>query len=304
MLAGGDGVRLRSLTRRLHGDDRPKQYAVLFGSRSLLHQTLDRVALAVPGERTVVVTVRNHARYIAAELAGLPVPRARTLVQPVNRGTAAGVLFPAYWISWRDPEAVVAVFPSDHFIDEEAVFMEHVVEVASVVNHHGDRIVLLGARPTEPETDYGWIAQAEEPLEWTSNGPLRRVRRFWKKPSIETARECLLSGCLWNTLVVVAKASALVETSRRLLPDLHDRLSRIAPFADTEDEPWAVHQAYQFAPRLSFSRSILEACPPGLTVSTLPTCTWSDLGTPARVVKSLKQARVLPGWLTELDLLA
>lgn len=118
--AGGEGVRLRGLTRRLYGEDRPKQYATLFGSRSLLRQTLDRVALAIPLERTVVVTLRSHAQYIAPELAGSPNPR--VLVQPENRGTAAGVLFPAHWIQWRDLEATVAVFPSDHFIVKETVF--------------------------------------------------------------------------------------------------------------------------------------------------------------------------------------
>src|SRR5438105_12979782 len=75
VLAGGGGMRLRALTRRLYGDDRPKQYAALVGARSLLRQTLDRVGLLIPPERTVVVTLASHARYVEAELPRAPRPR-------------------------------------------------------------------------------------------------------------------------------------------------------------------------------------------------------------------------------------
>lgn len=300
VLAGGEGVRLRALTRRLYGEDRPKQYAALFGSRSLLRQTLDRVALAIPPERTVVATLRSHARYITAEFAGSLSPR--VLVQPEDRGTAAGVLFPAHWIQWRDPEATVAVFPSDHFILEEPVFMDHVAEVVAWLRHP-EWIVLLGAQPTEPDTEYGWIEPGEA-LDWTAAGPICRVQRFWEKPSAETARGCLASGWLWNTLVFVAKVSTLIEAGRQFLPQLHDRLARIAPFADTEDEAWAILQAYHLAPKANFSRSILQRCPPGLVVSRLPALTWCDWGTPERVFKSLTKARILPASFIGLDLSA
>ncbi|MDP3890192.1 sugar phosphate nucleotidyltransferase [Nocardioides sp.] len=124
VLAGGEGLRLRPLTRRICGDERPKQYVTLAGHESLLEQTLDRVALAIPPERTVVVTHQRHAGYVTSALAGRAAPW--ILAQPESRGTAAGVLLPAHWISWRDPEATVAVFPSDHFIPEGRAFMRHV----------------------------------------------------------------------------------------------------------------------------------------------------------------------------------
>ncbi|HLB54697.1 MAG TPA: sugar phosphate nucleotidyltransferase, partial [Gemmatimonadales bacterium] len=151
VLAGGEGARLRPLTRRVCGDDRPKQYAALVGSRSLLRQTLDRVALRIAVERTVVVTLRAHARYIAAELAGAR--GLHVLVQPEDRGTAAGVLLPAHWIQRHDPGATIAVFPSDHFIREELAFMDHVAQVAGAVRRGGEGIVLLGATPTAAETE-------------------------------------------------------------------------------------------------------------------------------------------------------
>ena len=98
VLAGGEGMRLRPLVRQVLGDDRPKQYARLLGARSLLGQTLDRIGLAIPETRTLVVTVRQHAGYVAEEFDAAPHPT--ILAQPFDRGTAAGVLYPAHWIAW------------------------------------------------------------------------------------------------------------------------------------------------------------------------------------------------------------
>lgn len=299
VLAGGEGVRLRPLVRHVCGDERPKQYAPLADSRSLLRQTLDRVMLRIAPERTVVVTHRRHARYMAAEVAGFPSLRA--LVQPEDRGTGAGILFPAHWIRWRDPEAAVAVFPSDHFILEEMAFMDHVVNVAGFVERQPGWLVLLGARPTSPEVEYGWIEPGAA-LGGPAGGGIFRVRRFWEKPSEDDAWACFASGCLWNTFVFIAKVATLLEAGRQFLPDLSERLDRLAPFQGTEDEPWAVQQAYALAPKANFSRAVLAAVPRFLAVSALPALTWSDWGTPGRVLQSLRTAGISPPWLRHVGL--
>jgi len=298
VLAGGEGVRLRPLARRVCGDDRPKQYVPLLGARSLLEQTLDRVALAIPEERTVVVTVRSHAPYVVP--ARSRCPAAPVLVQPDDRGTATGILFPVHWVSWSDPEATVAVFPSDHFVLEEAAFMAHVAAVASWVDAHPERIVLLGAHPSGPEVEYGWIERGER-LGETERGAIFAIQRFWEKPSPEAASAYLAAGCLWNTLVIVAKAQALLRAGREQLPEMSGRLERIAPFGRTEDEAWAVQQAYALMPRANFSHAILEPCPAALAVSELPPGTWSDLGTPRRVFELLTRVPIRPPWLLASD---
>jgi hypothetical protein len=199
--------------------------------------------------------MRDHARYLPDPFHNRRGPQ--VLAQPENRGTAAGVLLPAHWISWRDPEATVAVFPSDHFVLEEATFMEHVAGVAEWIDRHPHRLCLLGIQPSGPETEYGWIERGE-PLDEARTGSISHVRRFWEKPSEVTAQACLTRRALWNTLVMVAKVATLVDagyqhvqagkeeplmTRRRILAGL--LLTLAAPLA-------AEAQPATKAPRIGF----------------------------------------------------
>lgn len=283
VLAGGEGLRLRALTREMYGVARPKQFATFTGSKSLLRQTLERVSLLVPPERIVVVTQASHARFLGAELAGLPA--VHVLSQPSDRGTAAGVLLPAHWIRARDPHAIIAVFPADHFIRDESGFMSHVAEVVDYVREHPDWLVLLGAPPTDPDPDYGWIEPGAR-LGWAGCRAVHQVRAFREKPSQESACRLFTLGCLWNTLIFISGVAALIEAGRACVPLLHDRLVRLAVFAGTQFEAWAVRQAYLFAPAADFSRSVLASTLPRLAVACLPTCSWCDMGTPERVART------------------
>ncbi len=294
VLAGGEVVRLRSVTRRLYGDDRPKQYAALIGARSLLRQTLDRIGALIPPERTVVVTLASHAPYVETELRGADRPH--VLAQSCDRGTAAGVLLPAHWIRRRDADVTVVVFPSDHFVLEESAFMCHVADIARAARHRPDEMILLRARPTEPEAEYGWIEPGET-VGRTARDPLSRIRRFREKPSAAETALLIQGGCLWNMFVFVAHVSALVEAGRACVPLLHDRLVRLGIFLGTRHEPWALRQAYTLAPVANFSRSTLEARPVPLTVLKVSALTWCDLGTPMRVARTLRWLGIPTAWL-------
>ena len=288
VLAGGEGVRLRPLVRRVFGDERPKQFCPLLGPRTLLRQTLDRVGRLIPPGRTVVVGLESHERYLAREFGKPGGPH--VLKQPESRGTAAAVLFAAQWIAARDSRATVVFFPSDHFIQEEGVFMEQVSDAARFVTRQPKWIVLLGVPPGEPETEYGWI----EPGEWvagTGPRPLYRVRQFLEKPSREVAQTLFVQGGLWNTLVFAAEVGALLATGRECAPSLSERIARLSAFWGSEHERWAVRQAYALAPTVNFSQAILEACTQPLAVLKVPSLTWCDLGSPDRVLKALAGCR-------------
>src|SRR6267142_3147511 len=124
ILAGGDGTRLRSLTRTISGDDRPKQFCPIIGGRTLLDQTSRRVALSVASERTLTVLTRTHERFYTPLLKNAP--KARLVVQPDNKGTAPAILFSLLRIAQLSPTATVAFFPSDHYFADDEEFMSHI----------------------------------------------------------------------------------------------------------------------------------------------------------------------------------
>ena len=297
VLAGGDGVRLRPLVRQIVGANRPKQYVPLFDQRSLLRQTLDRVSLAMSRERTVVITAHSHAGYVSEEFASIARPT--ILAQPFDRGTAAGVLYPTHWIAGHDPEAIVALFPSDHLVLDEPTFMAHVLEVIAWIEHHPEHMVLLGAQPTYPEVDYGWIEPGRA-LGHLSTGPVRAVTQFKEKPPLPQAKTYLEAGHLWNTSIMIARAATLIQAGWRTVPVLSERLSRIERYLGTPDEAAAVRQAYELMANENFSRSVLEGCSDLLAVSCLPRVVWSDLGSPDRVVEALAYMRIRPEWAARL----
>ena len=167
VLAGGEGVRLRSLVRSALGDERPKQYVPIFGGRTLLGQTLDRVGIGFAVDRTIVVTMEQHAGYTAQEFIRAPHPH--IFAQPADRGTAAAILAPTSEIARRDPDATVAVFPSDHYIPSDDAFMAHVAEVGTWIDAHPARIVLLGAQPTEAEVEYCLLYTSPSPRDLSTS---------------------------------------------------------------------------------------------------------------------------------------
>ena len=300
VLAGGKGTRLHGLTRHVYGRERPKQYAALTGGKSLLRQTLDRIRPRIPPERTVVVTMAGQGAYVTAELRNVS-PFPHVLEQPMDRGTAAAILLAAHWIRAQDPDAVIIVMPSDHFVADDGLFMDRVCEVVATVERQPERIVLLGAEPSEPEIDYGWI-ELGEPLTPAGSTELTEVVGFVEKPDQDIANRLWERGtALWNTFVFGASASTLVDAGREYLPSLHERLLRLDGFLGTEHERWALAQAYEFAPRASFSRELLARCPAKLAVIRLSGVAWRDLGTSRRVIRTLDELGIRPDWLATLQ---
>jgi len=238
--------------------------------------------------------------YMTAELRH-ETPAPHVLEQPKDRGTAAAVLLAAHRILAQDPRAVLVVMPSDHFVADDEVFMGHVAEIVEFLERHPERIVLLGAEPNEPETDYGWI-ELGEPLPRLGRNPMHGVLSFREKPAQSTADELFRCGALWNTFVFAGRAAALVDAGRACLPALHERLARLDDFVGTEHERWATAQAYELAERASFSRAVLERCPERLAVMRLSAVSWRDLGTPERVARALDELGIEPEWLAALPL--
>lgn len=299
ILAGGDGTRLRSLTRRIAGDLRPKQFCPIVGGETLLDRTRRRVDLLVRFDHQVVVVSRPHEPYYAY----LPKELApgRLVVQPANRSTGPGILYPLLRILDLAGDVPLAIFPSDHFVSDDLAFMGYAARAFEVVRARGDLVVLLGIEAVSPETEYGWIEPQGSPLALDGE-PLFPVRRFWEKPSAFLARRLLAHGCLWNSFVMVGHVRAFLELLWRSAPELIVAFDPVRRALGTPGEDAAVEQVYANLPSTSFSDRVLAQVPERLVTMRVKGLEWSDWGNPERVLASVRHAGLRPPWLSGIEL--
>src|SRR5262245_39226284 len=162
ILAGGEGKRLQSFIKTRFGEERPKQFCTFVGTRSMLRHTVDRAKMLMPEDRLLTVVNHSHLKYVEEQLYDQPMEN--IIVQPLSRETGPGILLPLLHIAHRDPEAVVAVFPSDHFILDEQRFAELVRLAYGFALSRPHLPVVLGIDPKYPEPGYGWIEKGYEIL--------------------------------------------------------------------------------------------------------------------------------------------
>jgi mannose-1-phosphate guanylyltransferase len=300
ILAGGDGTRLKCLTRKIAGDERPKQFCSVLGNQTLLEETQQRAALALSRERTLYVVNRAHEQFYASILAREPAQN--ILVQPSNRGTAPAILYSLLRIAAVDPKALVAFFPSDHYISDNDRFMAHIRTALDTARTRLDLVILLGLDPESPEVEYGWI----EPTAPIAGHPrLFGVRRFWEKPNPLLAQVLQLQGCLWNSFVMVGAVQKLIDIIESAVPELYRSFACLSPLFGSRGETRAVSKLYERIEEINFSHQVLALRPERFAVVKVTGVRWNDLGEPKRVMASLNIAGVRPRWLeTELPQLA
>ena len=294
ILAGGEGARLKSLTRFVSGEDTPKQFCRLLGGQSLLTQTTQRISRTISSERTVYVLLNSHERFYSKELRN--VPPAHMVVQPCNRGTLPAILSSLVHIIRQDKNAVVGFFPSDHHSTEEERFMKGVHLAFQAAESNPETVMLLAVAAKRAETEFGWI-EATPAMSSDSRDGLLKVKRFWEKPSARTAEELLDRGCVWNTFVMIGRAQAFLDLIRAGALAIYQAFEPLLEIPESWASSPGLETIYESLTTADFSKLVLSTTPDRLGVWCLGDVGWSDLGDPRRVMTVLDETGIANEWM-------
>ncbi len=247
ILAGGRGTRFWPLSRKRGA----KQLLALDGKQTMIQQTVARLLPLAPATRIWVITNEDSQREIARQLPRLS--KRQIIAEPVGRNTAPAIGLAAFILLRSDPEAVIGMFPSDHVIGDEKRYREVLgkgIEIAAA----GENIVVLGIRPTRPETGYGYIEAGA-----AMDSGASRVRRFTEKPYAERAARFLEAGnYFWNSGMFLWSARTLANALREHLPKTAPILEEIADAYGTRKFVSAFHRLYPKCENISVDYAVLE----------------------------------------------
>jgi mannose-1-phosphate guanylyltransferase len=283
VLAGGDGSRLKSLTRNSAGILVPKQFCSLQGGPCLLQNALQRALAVAPPRRICAVLAAQHRHWWEGLFM---LPERNLIVEPHNRGTAHGILLALVQILARDPDACVVLLPADHYLRDEDAMAGSLSRVAELAKTNDRTIYLLGVEPDQPDTELGYIVPSSRRF---SDRP-SQVARFVEKPDLETAKALLNQGALWNAFILAGSVWALLRLFDASFSSTIVALSHRAEH-QVLFEPAAFDRWYAQLPSLDFSRDVLEGHEAYLQVLPVPRCGWTDLGTPHRIGRTLQGLR-------------
>jgi mannose-1-phosphate guanylyltransferase len=269
IMAGGGGTRLWPISRK----ERPKQLLPLIGEDTLFQGTVQRLEGIFPPERILVVTVAGQAQEMRQQAPQIPLEN--YLIEPAPRGTASVVGLAAAVLHRRDPQAVMAVLPSDHFIRNRDLFdylLRAAVDVAKT-----DYLVTLGITPTYPSTAYGYIQQGT-PVAGNFKYPTYNVIRFKEKPDDATAQQMLrFGGHSWNSGMFVWTTKRILEEFQSQMPTLSAALDKIVADLDTPQASASIESVWPDLSIETIDYGIMEKAE---RVAVLPAggLGWSDVG--------------------------
>jgi mannose-1-phosphate guanylyltransferase len=279
ILAGGSGTRFWPRSRKA----RAKQVLALDGDRTMIQQTVARLAPVADPEDVWIITNDLLDEVIAEQLP--EVSRDHILSEPMARNTAPACALAAFLLEKTEPETVIGIFPSDHVVKNGERFAD-VVRAGVAIAARGDKIVVLGVPPTRAETGYGYIEQgaAVETLKAaTGEMIVRRVKRFTEKPNLAAAKQFVASGnYAWNGGIFLWSARTLANCIREYSPAMAPLLEKVAAAYGTADFERVFAEVYPQCENISIDYAVLEprsAKDEGSEIYCLPgDFDWNDLG--------------------------
>jgi mannose-1-phosphate guanylyltransferase len=269
IMAGGKGTRFWPRSR----EKKPKHLLKILSGKTILRETVDRIKALVPDENIYVVTSRGHANEVNRLIP--EIPAAHVLAEPVGRNTAPCIGLAALHVCKRDPEGVMAVFPSDHFVGHKREFIR-IISIAAKMAERGGALITVGVTPTGPEIGYGYVEKGKI-LARLKNEDIYRAKSFREKPDLKKAKTFLRSGqFLWNSGIFVWKASTILGAIKVYLPELHEGLLEIEKALGTRRENDVLKKVYERLAPVSIDYGIMEKSSEVLLVR--GDFGWSDVG--------------------------
>jgi mannose-1-phosphate guanylyltransferase len=267
LMAGGVGSRFWPVSTT----EFPKQFHDMLGCGStLLQKTFSRLAQLIPAENILILT---NEKYNDIVLAQLPeVSQEQVLLEPAMRNTAPCILYAALKIKKQNPNAVMVVAPSDHWIEDERAFTQNLQQCFDFCAQE-NALLTLGIQPTFPNTGFGYIEFDKQ-----DSNPIKKVNQFREKPDYETAKSFLASGnFLWNGGIFIWSVASITMAFESFQPALYQLFLQGWDSYNTQAEKAFIALHYAQADNVSIDYAVMESAP---NVYVLPaTFDWNDLGT-------------------------
>lgn len=265
-MAGGGGTRFWPLSRQ----KTPKQLLNLSGKDLMVNETIDRLAMTIPGKNMFIVTNASQVESMKKATRGRVMPN-HILSEPSARNTAACIGYAAVEIIKKYGDGIMVIAPSDAYIKDWDKFTD-VLSVAINVAENENRLVTIGITPTFPATGYGYIKFIDKELSGA-----KFVEEFKEKPDLETAKKYISSGdYVWNSGMFIWKASIIMEHFKEFLPDIYIDLMIIADAMGTNEEYNIIEKIYPNIRKISIDYGIMEKSNDVLVVS--GEFGWNDVG--------------------------
>ena len=269
IMAGGQGVRLWPMSRKAF----PKQFQDVLGcGRTLLQLTYDRYSRIIPKENILISTHVDYAGLVCQQLPDVPVEQ--IVCEPAFRGTAPSLANMACHIRTLNPNANIVIAQSDQLVLDEGRFSDIISRGLDFVSDN-NKLVVVGIKPTCPETRYGYIQIDGEPEE----GSFYKVRTFTEKPQYEFAKIFMESGeFYWNSGIYIWNVQTIIDTMSKYMPDMMSVLEEIyREIPDRAQRRKKGYEIYTSFPNASVDMSVMERADNVYVM--VGEFGWADMGT-------------------------
>ena len=268
ILAGGSGQRFWPVSR----DALPKQLLKLFGEKTLLELTVERLDGLVPKENILVLTNQQQEATVRKLLPDLP--KENIIAEPEKRDTAPAIALGVGWIAARAPSATMMVLPADHLIKNKAEF-QRVLTNSMKAAESGGALVTIGIKPTWACPSYGYVERGKRvPISNIKDATVYEVARFREKPNPDLAEHFIAQGNFtWNAGMFIWTLPAIFSELTRHCPALADFVSEVRT---SKDFAATVKKQFSKLPKLSIDYALMERASRVLNIEA--TFDWDDVG--------------------------